>query len=375
MHLGRPGTVVDLSAAAWRRLEDPEFPFVDHAFLAALESTAACTPESGWEPWTLTAWEGGELVGALVAYRKTNSFGEYIFDWDWARGYRRLGRRYYPKLTIAAPFTPATGPKLLATSDEARLLLVAGLEEERARLGASSAHWLFTTEAEQARLVARGWLPRKSFQYHWHNRGYRSFDDFLRALSGKRRRQIQRERRQVAEAGVRCELLAGERITEDLAGEVYEFYRDTTDRKGGMAYLSEAFFRTVFRTMRDAVVLAVAYDAGGRLVAAALAFRKGKRLYGRHWGATSAYRNLHFELCYYQLIEHAIREGVELFEAGAQGEHKLARGFLPVVTTSAHLIPDADFRAAIACWIEEESNLVLSTCGAERAHGPYAAHE
>jgi predicted N-acyltransferase len=375
MHLGRPGAVVDLSAAAWRRLEDPEFPFVDHAFLAALESTAACTPESGWEPWTLTAWEGRELVGALVAYRKTNSFGEYIFDWDWARAYRRLGRRYYPNLTTAVPFTPATGPKLLATSDEARQLLVAGLEEQLARLGASSAHWLFTTEAEQARLVERGWLSRKSFQYHWHNRGYRSFDDFLRALSGKRRRQIQRERRQVAEAGVCCELLTGASITEALAGDVYEFYRDTTDRKGGLAYLSESFFRTVFRTMRDAVVLAVARDGGGHPVAAALAFRKGKRLYGRHWGAKSAYRNLHFELCYYQLIEYAIREGIEVFEAGAQGEHKLARGFLPVITTSAHLIAAADFRAAIARAIEHENALILDACASERAHGPYVSNE
>jgi predicted N-acyltransferase len=360
--------------AAWRAIEPPDFPFFDFEFLLALERSRSVGRRTGWSPIYLICEEQGRLLGAMPLYLKTDSYGEYVFDWAWANAYHQNGLSYYPKLVSAVPFTPATGPKLLVRPDADRAAVSSALLDAARELGdehrVSSSHALFLPQNELADFENHGYAVRHSLQFHWRNRGYGGFVDYLDAMTSKRRRQVARERRQLE--GVEVEYLTGDGLGTEHAAMMYRYYLDTYDRKWGSPYLTGAFFDEVFRTMRDRVMLAVAREeATLSPVAGALFFFKGDALFGRYWGATKAVRNLHFELCYYQGIEFAIECGLSLFEAGAQGEHKLARGFLPTVTYSAHEIRHPTFRRAIEQYIAEERAMISYELAEYMDHDPY----
>jgi predicted N-acyltransferase len=370
-------SIEHVQRAAWRALEPPNFPFFDFEFLRALENSGSVGGKSGWSPVYLLCKGGDCLLGALCLYVKTDSYGEYIFDWDWAHAYQQHRLPYYPKLVAAVPFTPATGPKLLVRPDigHAREEVTRALLDAVQRLGdewrVSSTHALFLPEQEIGEFTGRGFALRHSLQFHWRNRGYGTFSDYLDALEGKRRRQISRERRQLGGEGLAIERLTGEALQGEHAAAMYRFYLRTFDRKWGFPYLNEAFFEEVFRTMSDRILLVLARDGVGLPIAGALNFFKGNSLYGRYWGAAQRRRNLHFELCYYQAIDFAIERRLELFEAGAQGEHKLARGFLPTLTYSAHEIRHPGFRRAIYDYIETEKEVLARTLAEYEHHDPY----
>jgi predicted N-acyltransferase len=379
----RLSSIEQVDEAAWRMLEPPGFPFFDFEFLRALERSGSIGGRSsGWSPSYLVYKDGERVLGALPLYLKTDSYGEYVFDWEWARAYSDNGLRYYPKLVSAVPFTPATGPKLLVRPDVADEVERAAVK--RALLGAardlgddfdvSSSHALFLPEGELEEFARQGFAVRHSLQFHWRNRGYDAFPDYLGALAGKRRRQVARERRQLEDEGLRIERLTGEDLDGEHASIMHRFYLGTFDRKWGFPYLTGAFFEEAFRTMRDRTLLVLARDGStGRPVAGALNFFKGDALFGRYWGAAEERRNLHFEVCYYQAIEFAIERRMKLFEAGAQGEHKLARGFLPTITYSAHEIRHPAFRGAIERYIEEEKQYIAATMAEYSLHDPYKA--
>jgi uncharacterized protein len=377
MHVERLPGIEHAEEAAWRAIEPPDFPFFDLEFLRALERSGSVGGASGWEPVYLVCRDGERLLGALPLYLKTDSYGEYVFDWEWARAYRDHGLPYYPKLVAAVPFTPATGPKLLVHLDAGEAeraavtrALLGATRELAGELRVSSSHALFLPERELADFTEHGFAVRHSLQFHWHNRGYGSFSDYLEALTSKRRRQIMRERRQLE--GLTVERLTGEALEAEHAAIMYRFYLGTYDRKWGFPYLTGSFFSEVFRTMRDRVLFVLARDEPTRRpVAGALFFFKGRSIYGRYWGAAEERRNMHFELCYYQGIEFAIERRLELFEAGAQGEHKLARGFLPTLTYSAHEIRHPGFRHAIERYIAEEKELLAGTLAEYARHDPY----
>ena len=375
MRVERIFGIEGVDEAVWRALEPPNFPFFDFEFLRALERSGSIGGASGWSPIYLVCKGKGRVVGALCLYVKTNSYGEYIFDWGWAQAYREHGLSYYPKLVAAVPFTPATGPKLLVRSDAERAAVTRVLLDAARRLGdelsVSSSHALFLPEWELDEFAKREFAIRHSLQFHWRNRGYGAFSDYLNALEGKRRRQVARERRQLESEGLEIERLTGEALLPEHAAAMYRFYASTLDRKWGVPYLTRVFFLEAFRTMRDRILLVLARDASGRPIAGALNFFKGSSLYGRYWGASEGRRNLHFELCYYQAIEFAIEQRLALFEAGAQGEHKLARGFLPSLTYSAHEIRHPQFKRAIEQYIESEKEMIADDIAAYAHHDPY----
>ncbi len=365
----------EVAPESWNRLIGDAFPFAEYDYLLALEEGHCVGIEPGWEPRYLTLWEGKQLQAACYLYRKTNSNGEYIFDWDWANAYQRYGQRYFPKLTSAVPFTPATGPKLLVAADASnprelqQQLLASALELVRQE-GCSSLHFLFIPAEEREIYEAAGLLLRHSFQFHWQNQGYGSFEDFLSRLRSKRRKEILRERRQVQEQGLEVILLRGEEIEPKLCRVMYDFYLTTIDRKWAMPYLSYEFFQYIFTHFRDQLVLALARKQG-RWVAGTINYHKGPHLFGRYWGCRQDFRSLHFELCYYRLIEYAIEQGVQRFEAGAQGAHKIQRGFLPNLTYSAHWIAHPAFHRAIGEFIEEEKRSIQSNIEENPELSPY----
>ena len=360
---------------SWNRLIGDAFPFAEYDYLLALEEGQCVGIEPGWEPRYLTLWEGKQLQAACYLYWKTNSNGEYIFDWDWANAYQRYGQRYFPKLTSAVPFTPATGPKLLVAADASnprriqQQLLASALELAQQE-GCSSLHFLFIPAEEREIYEAAGLLLRHSFQFHWQNQGYVSFEDFLSRLRSKRRKEILRERRQVQEQGLEVILLRGEEIEPKLCRVMYDFYLTTIDRKWAMPYLSYEFFQYIFTHFRDQLVLALARKQG-RWVAGTINYHKGPHLFGRYWGCRQDFRSLHFELCYYRLIEYAVEQGVQRFEAGAQGAHKIQRGFLPNLTYSAHWIAHPAFHRAIGEFIEEEKRSIQSNIEENPELSPY----
>jgi predicted N-acyltransferase len=365
----------EVAPESWNRLIGDAFPFAEYDYLLALEEGHCIGIEPGWEPRYLTLWEGKQLQAACYLYRKTNSNGEYIFDWDWANAYQRYGQRYFPKLTSAVPFTPATGPKLLVAADasnprELQQQLLASALELVQQEGCSSLHFLFIPAEEREIYEAAGLLLRHSFQFHWQNQGYGSFEDFLSRLRSKRRKEILRERRQVQEQGLEVILLRGEEIEPKLCRVMYDFYLTTIDRKWAMPYLSYEFFQYIFTHFRDQLVLALARKQG-RWVAGTINYHKGPHLFGRYWGCRQDFRSLHFELCYYRLIEYAIEQGVQRFEAGAQGAHKIQRGFLPNLTYSAHWIAHPAFHRAIGEFIEEEKRSIQSNIEDNPELSPY----
>jgi predicted N-acyltransferase len=357
-------TVSEIGLETWRSLESPDFPFNDYEFFAALEASGSIGKGSGWQPIYLGIEDDSStIIGLLYAFAKQHSYGEYIFDWQWANFYQANGIDYYPKLLTSVPFTPATGPRILISSstdinsDLIRSTLIKAALEISVNSRLSSYHALFIEKEEIALFESEGLAVRHSMQYHWHNRGYKSFEDFLGQLVGKRRRDIVRERSRAQSHGLTIECLSGKDLTSKHAEIMEALYQTTTDKKNAIAYLQGGFFQKIFNTMAESIVLVLA-SLEGQPVAGALNFRKGKKLYGRYWGSFEQYQDLHFELCYYQTIDYAIQHGIEIFEAGAQGEHKIQRGFIPSLTYSAHKIFDKRFAQPIEAFILEERSAV-----------------
>ena len=333
-------------------------PFVSHAFLSALERSGSATPRTGWAPQHLLAeTRDGELVGAVPCYLKSHSRGEYVFDEGWADAYERAGGSYYPKLQVSVPFTPATGPRLLVKpsphADAIKDALAAGLMTLCERRQASSAHVTFLPQQDWDRLGAKGFLKRTDQQFHWRNEGYATFEDFLSALASRKRKAIRRERRDAIDSGITIHPLTGRDLTEAVWDDFFAFYIDTGSRKWGRPYLTRAFFSLLGQEMADRILLVMA-KRDGRYIAGAINFIGAGALFGRHWGAIEHHPFLHFELCYYQAIDFAIAHKLATVEAGAQGEHKLARGYVPVTTYSSHYIADPALRRAIADYLKRE---------------------
>lgn len=351
----------DIPAGAWDALHDGANPTVSHAFLAALERCGAVTPELGWHPHHLALLEDGRLAGAVPLYRKTNSWGEFVFDWSWAEAYHRSGLRYFPKLVAGVPYTPVAGPRLLAGSaDDAplrRARLARALVSELDRLGDSTLHVNFVQETDAEVLEESGLIPRRDVQFHWRNPGYGSFDDFLDQLSHKRRKNIRRERRALYRDGVDFEWVHGDEAGDMHWNTMHAFYADTFHRHLNRPVFQADAFRILGRALGRAVLLLLARRRG-RYVAGAFCLRGRDTLFGRYWGCSEELRYLHFETCYYQGIEYCIREGLARFEPGAQGEFKLLRGFEPVFTHSFHWVRHPAFREAISRAVAEESELV-----------------
>lgn len=362
-----------LDAAQWDALAGPQ-PFLRHAFFAALSRHRAIGGDSGWQPrFVALRGDDGSLLGALPAFLKHHSFGEFVFDWDWAEAYHRSGLRYYPKLVVGVPYTPVTGPRLLLASDAGdagRTALIDAALDLAQRWEVSSLHWLFTDGNDTELLRRHGMIVREGCQFHWRNRGYGSFDDFLDTLSSKYRKQIRAERRAVSEQGLTVEVLSGASASPAVWDEFHRFYRATFERKRNFAPLSAAFFRDVGETLGDHILLILA-RRGERLIGGAFFWHAAGTLYGRHWGAVEESHCLHFELCYYRAIEYCIEHGMQRFEGGAQGEYKLRRGFEPEVTRSAHWIAHAGFARAIERHVEAEREAVGRYVAEAREHLPF----
>lgn len=369
--------IADIDKDAWDGLMHGPSPFLRHGFLHALQLSGSIGPGSGWHPYYLLA-ETDEatptLVAAVPAFVKSHSYGEYIFDWGWARGAEQAGIAYYPKLVIAAPVTPATGNRILCghgvdvhTATEA---LTALIRELAAEAQCSSVHWLFVTADEQERLAEFGYEPRASYQFHWRNRDYESFDDFLAQLRSRKRKQIRKERRIAAEAFDRIEFTPGGELTSVQIDRLDAFYRRTTYCHGGRDYLRPGFFHHLAELLPDEMQLCQVVN-GDDIIAGALYLETPQGLYGRYWGCAEDINMLHFEVAYYSGIERCIERGIPLFEAGAQGEHKLLRGFEPSRTYSNHWIRDPDLARAIYAHLREENHHVAARIERLAEYGPY----
>ena len=391
-----------IRAADWNALNEDGNPFVRHEFLHTLDRTGCLGKQTGWYPRYFLLWEGEdesrELIAAVAAYVKTNSYGEFVFDWAWAEAYERNQLDYYPKLVVSIPFTPATGPRILVRQDQnfddTLLLMAQAVRQFAISQGYSSVHYLFLTERESNLLSARlpelpdadtnadtktdlTWseedervpsdhLKRLDCQYHWHNHDYGSFDDFLDACTSKRRKTIRRERRHVSDAGIRLEQRLGSSLNEQEWRWVHEFYQSTFDRKWGNPSLTETFFQEIGTVFGDNVLIVFAYDPEDakpdKPIACSIMFIGEHTLYGRFWGCRRTVNSLHFETCYYQGIAYCIEHGIKNFEPGAQGEHKITRGFEPQLTRSAHFIAHPGFRDAIANFLAEETPYMEQRC-------------
>lgn len=365
-------SIEDIAAADWDAVLTSDYPFLRHAFLGALERSGATTARSGWQPRHLLLESGGRLVGHLPLYLKHHSYGEYVFDWSWADAYRRHGLPYYPKLLSAIPYTPATGPRLSlrpeVDTETAHAAVIAELQAY-CRERASSLHVLFPTGDESA--LWGELSERIAPQYHWFNRGYRDFEDFLDTFSSRKRKNLRKERRRVAEQGVTLRFVEGAAIDASLWQHFYHCYQMTyAKRSGHGGYLNEGFFQDIGRCMPDNLLLVVA-ERDGQPVAAALNFKDSTTLYGRYWGCVQELEYLHFEACYYQGIEYCIEHGLQRFDPGAQGEHKIQRGFEPVVTRSRHWIVDEQFRGAIDHFLVEETRAIHDYLVEARALLPF----
>lgn len=367
----------EIPATQWDALRPDGNPFLSHAFLAGLESTGCIRNGLGWKAWHLAWYRDDELVAALPAYLKGNSHGEFVFDWSWAQAHELEGGRYYPKLLCAVPYTPVTGPRLLAgCGSDAGLLrqaLARALISEAGRLDLSGVHLNFPSAGDHPALLQDPrWLLRQDVQFHWHNRGYTDFDGFLAALRHRKRKNIRAERRQLQEAGWRFQRLAGCDLDEAGWRFVHSLYVGTFAEKGNYPALSETFFQHLGRALGDQVMVCLAHAPDGRPTAMALYLHDGTTLYGRYWGSLKAVPGLHFECCYYQGIEFAIEHGLQVFEPGAQGEHKLARGFLPVRTRSFHHLTPPALQARVKRWLEHERAAVDAWHDQLLARSPYA---
>ena len=362
-------TTVD--ASAWDALAGPQ-PFVRHAFLQGLEQTGCVGGDTGWTPQHLLMQRDGQLVGALPLYLRNDSYGEFVFDFAWADAYARYGGRYYPKLLSAVPFTPVPGRRLLAHNDADRLLLIDAALQVAQQMKVSSWHCLFPTAEEAALLASKGLMQRFGAQFHWQNADYATFDDFLGEMSHDKRKKIKQERRKVRDAGVSFQ----HRVGADISAEDWQFffacYQHTYRMHHSPPYMNLAFFTAMGQNLAQNVMLVMAYRDGERM-AVALNFFDEERLYGRYWGATGFISGLHFETCYYQSITFAIEHKLAVFEGGAQGEHKLARGLLPVTTNSAHWIADANFARAVGDFLQREQHGVAQYVNELNESSPFRA--
>ncbi len=370
-------SIADIPAPEWNALvasasPDPEDinPFLSHAFLLALQASGCAGPETGWETRFLTLERNGQLVGALPLYGKTHSWGEFVFDWAWADAYRRHGLAYYPKWIAAVPFTPVAGPRLLAATPELRAALLDAALELARKADVSSLHLLFPDEVQAREMAARGLMLRRGVQFHWRNPGHGDFADYLASLRRDKRKKIQQERRQVLDAGIRFRRLTGADITEADWRHFMACYVRTHKQFNSPPALNLDFFLRLGATMPDNLLLVIA-ERDRKPIAAAFNLRNRRTLFGRSWGTLEYHPGLHFETCYYQAIEFCIEQGIATFEGGAQGEHKLARGFLPVTTWSAHWLAHPEFSRAVEDFLVREAEGVSQYLDQLNEHDPY----
>ena len=372
VQLERLTSLAAIDAAAWNSLAG-DSPFLRHEFLSALEESGCVGDGTTWQPCYLVARDEGGLAGSLPLFIKYDSHGEFVFDWSWADAYERAGRNYYPKLVAAIPFTPATGQRLLLrdgpTSEVATALLDAA-RSTALELGASSLHVLFPTETERATLERAGFLARKGCQFHWANGGYGDFDEFLASFSADKRKKAKRERRRVAEADIVFEHLRGDELRAADWDAIVEFYSRTFWRRGREPYLNREFFERIAASMPASLVIVLARHHGAP-IATAICFRSSTTLYGRYWGSGADFHSLHFETCYYQGIDYCIRAGLQRFEPGTQGEHKVARGFVPQPTWSYHWLRDQQFHRAVGAFLARETRHVDAYMDEIGEHAPY----
>jgi uncharacterized protein len=372
-------SLTEIDAELWNECANPaglpHNPFLRHEFLLALETSGSAVARTGWQPFHLAVDDDDHaLIGVVPMYLKAHSQGEYVFDHAWADAWHRAGGRYYPKLQVSVPFTPATGRRLLSRSGsdaDDRALLGACAQVAR-QVGVSSLHLTFLPETQWRAAGQLGYLQRIDQQFHWRNEGYASFDDFLAELASKKRKNLKRERRDALADGIEVEWLTGRDLTEAHWDAFYRFYQDTGSRKWGSPYLTRRFFSLINETMAEDILL-ILCRRDGRYIAGALNFIGGDTLYGRNWGCIEDHRFLHFEACYYQAIDFAIARGLARVEAGAQGGHKVARGYRPQPTYSAHWIADEGFRRAVADYLERERAYVRDDIAYVEAHGPFKA--
>lgn len=369
----------DIPPAAWNALAGTDNPILRHEYLLALETSGSATAATGWQPLPLLVEDdAGRTIGAAPLWLKSHSFGELVYDFAWAQAYERAGLRYYPKLIAAIPFSPIASPRLLVAPDADRHAVVEaltrGARELAEQTNASSLHWLFTDATDTTTLEQQGNLHRTGYQFHWHNQNYTHFDDFLAGFSTDKRKKLKRERRYVQEAGISMEVRTGADVTPELWDLFYAFYAGNIQRHGGMMHLTREFFKILGRSMPEALVLVLA-RRGDEYVGAASNLRGQKALYGRYWGGREGFNSLHFEACYYTPIEFCIAQGLERFEGGAGGEHKLARGFLPVTTHSLHWLRHPQFARAVADFLERERNGVEVYMDELNEHAPFKKAE
>jgi len=366
--------IADVPAAQWNELAGNDHPLMRHELFAAYEETGCAVAETGWTAHHLIVTDHGDLVGATPIYAKSHTYGEFVFDFAWADAYRRAGLRYFPKLISAIPFTPVTGPRLLVArrpeADEIVRVLVEGATELARSRAASSVHWLFPHAKDVARLESNGLMRRDGFQYHWFNPGYRDFEDFLSTLNAKKRKQIRRERRQVREAGIEIETLQGRELSNTHWDLMHDFHQATIRHYGAPPFLTRDFFHRLAERMPENVLMVFA-RRGRDYVGGAFNFLGPEAIYGRYWGGRQDIHSLHFEVCYYSAIEFCITRGLKRFEGGAGGEHKLARGFVPVTTYSAHWLQHPQFARAVADFLARERNGVELYLDELNEHTPF----
>lgn len=368
----------EIAADEWNSLVDSNCPFLRHEFLLAAEQSGSVSPETGWIPRHLTCYDDSDkLRAALVLYEKNHSWGEFVFDWAWANAYEQAGYDYYPKLVAAVPFTPAPGKRLLlrdpADTEAASALLGAAIKLAE-ETNCSSLHVLFPDADERPLLKKAGLHVRKDCQFHWHNRGYRQFDDFLATFSSAKRKKTRRDRRRVAEAGISFRRLKGHDLDDATWKLVYRLISVTFMRRGSLPYFNLEFFTQISRTLAENILVILA-DKDEQVIAASLFFESDDVLYGRYWGSNGHYDALHFEACYYQGIEYCIDTGKQVFEPGTQGEHKISRGFVPTSTWSAHWLKQPEFYSAIGNYLSEERRHIERYMEAVDAHSPYRKDE
>lgn len=364
-------SLTEVDAEQWNALPGAESPFLRHEFLLALETTGCAVRQTGWDAHhVLLRSDDGRLAGALPLYLKSHSWGEFVFDFPWAEAYHRAGLPYYPRLVSAVPFTPATGPRLLAAGEGSRTALLEAARALRLAVRASSLHVLFPAAEDRRFLEAKRLMPRLDCQYQWRNEGYACFEDFLAGFTAEKRKKLRRERRRVAESGIVCRTLAGGELDDAMVDAVFRLHAATFARHGNAPYLNRAFFAELVRRMPENLVVELA-AVGGEPVACAILLRGADTLYGRYWGSSGDHHSLHFELCYYRGIEYCIREGLSRFEPGTQGEHKLLRGFLPTPVWSMHEIADPGFAVAIGNWLGRERARRDDWLAAAATHLPF----
>lgn len=366
-----------ISSSQWNNLIPNGYPFLRHEFIYGLELTQCTTAATGWKGRHIIVYADQSrevILGALPCYLKSHSYGEYIFDWAWADAYQRAGLNYYPKLSCAIPFTPVTGPRWLlnseANKEDVKYALINKLINDSDSLNISSIHFLYTTKENNEALGEHGFIQRHSSQFQWENNDYQLFSDFCACLSSKKRKNINRERRRIAEAGIEYKWFTGETLNSDVMKTMFQFYRRTIQRYGAQQYLNEAFFNHLKQTLAAQTHILLAYHQE-RAIAGGIYFSSNNALFGRYWGAADDFHSLHFETCYYQPIDYCIKNNIQRFEAGAQGEHKLSRGLLPVTTYSMHRLLDSRFEAAIMDYVEDETQQIDRYKQLLKQHSPF----